>query len=52
MSTHIYSKCGHEEHIFGAGGGEKMCVDYETEFFGSLPLDVSIREQTDSGNPM
>jgi ATP-binding protein involved in chromosome partitioning len=51
MSTHICSKCGHEEHIFGAGGGEKMCADYNTEFLGSLPLDIQIREQTDSGKP-
>lgn len=51
MSTHICSKCGHEEHIFGAGGGEKMCADYNTEFLGSLPLDIRIREQTDSGQP-
>ncbi len=51
MSTHICSKCGHEEHIFGAGGGEKMCADYNTEFLGSLPLDIRIREQADSGSP-
>ncbi|MDD3884099.1 MAG: iron-sulfur cluster carrier protein ApbC [Gallionella sp.] len=51
MSTHICSKCGHEEHIFGAGGGEKMCADYNTEFLGGLPLDIRIREQTDSGQP-
>jgi ATP-binding protein involved in chromosome partitioning len=51
MSTHICSKCGHEEHIFGAGGGEKMCTDYNTEFLGGLPLDIQIREQTDSGTP-
>jgi ATP-binding protein involved in chromosome partitioning len=51
MSTHICSKCGHEEHIFGAGGGEKMCDDYDVEFLGGLPLDISIREQADSGNP-
>ncbi|MDO8294568.1 MAG: iron-sulfur cluster carrier protein ApbC [Gallionella sp.] len=51
MSTHICSKCGHEEHIFGSGGGEKMCADYDTEFLGSLPLDIRIREQTDSGKP-
>jgi ATP-binding protein involved in chromosome partitioning len=51
MSTHICSKCGHEEHIFGAGGGEKMCSDYNVEFLGSLPLDIRIREQADSGNP-
>ncbi len=51
MSTHICSKCGHEEHIFGAGGGAKMCADYEVELLGSLPLDIRIREQTDSGIP-
>ena len=51
MSTHICSKCGHEEHIFGAGGGEKMCAEYNAEFLGSLPLDIRIREQADSGQP-
>jgi ATP-binding protein involved in chromosome partitioning len=51
MSTHICSQCGHEEHIFGAGGGEKMCSEYGTEFLGGLPLDINIREQTDSGAP-
>lgn len=51
MSTHICSNCGHEESIFGAGGGEKMCADYGATFLGSLPLAMSIREQTDSGRP-
>ena len=51
MSIHICSKCGNEEHIFGSGGGEKMCKDYESEFLGALPLDIKIREQTDSGKP-
>ena len=51
MSTHICSKCGHEEHIFGSGGGEKMCSDYQVEFLGALPLDIKIREQADSGKP-
>jgi len=51
MSIHICSKCGHEEHIFGSGGGEKMCADYETEFLGALPLDIKIREQVDGGKP-
>jgi len=51
MSTHICSKCGHEEHIFGAGGGEQMCRDYDVELLGSLPLDIKIREQADSGMP-
>lgn len=51
MSTHICTHCGHEEHIFGAGGGAKMCADYNVELLGSLPLDISIREQADSGRP-
>ena len=51
MSTHICSKCGHEEHIFGSGGAEKMCNDFKVEFLGSLPLDIHIREQADSGKP-
>ena len=51
MSIHICSKCGHEEHIFGHGGGEQMCKDYETEFLGALPLELAIREMADSGKP-
>jgi ATP-binding protein involved in chromosome partitioning len=51
MSTHICSNCGHVEAIFGEGGGEKMCADFHVDFLGKLPLQLSIREQTDSGTP-
>src|ERR1700682_2782228 len=51
MSLHICTNCGHEERIFGAGGGERMGKDYGVELLGSLPLDIAIREQTDSGRP-
>jgi len=51
MSLHICSKCGHEEHIFGSGGGDRMAKDYEVEMLGSLPLDIKIRQQVDSGKP-
>ena len=51
MSTHICSKCGHEEHIFGEGGGARMGKDYDVELLGALPLDIQIREQADSGTP-
>ncbi len=51
MATHICPQCGHEEHIFGAGGGERMAKDYGVELLGSLPLDIKIREQADSGRP-
>ncbi|MBK7354646.1 iron-sulfur cluster carrier protein ApbC [Propionivibrio sp.] len=51
MSIHICSKCGNEEHIFGHGGGEKMCQDYDVELLGSLPLELSIRQLADAGQP-
>jgi ATP-binding protein involved in chromosome partitioning len=51
MSMHICSKCGHEEHIFGEGGAERMGKDYDIEVLGRLPLDIRIREQTDAGKP-
>jgi ATP-binding protein involved in chromosome partitioning len=51
MSLHICSHCGHEERIFGAGGGERMGKDYGVELLGALPLDIRIREQADSGRP-
>jgi ATP-binding protein involved in chromosome partitioning len=51
MSTHICSQCGHEEHIFGAGGGQRIARDYDTELLGSLPLTLKICQQADSGQP-
>ena len=51
MSTHICSQCGHEEHIFGAGGGERMSKQYGVELLGALPLDITIREGADEGKP-
>ena len=51
MSMHICSQCGHTEHIFGSGGGEQMCQDYNVDFLGGLPLDLHIRQQADGGQP-
>lgn len=51
MSMHTCSNCGHTEPIFGTGGGEKMCQDYNVELLGALPLDIKIREHTDAGKP-
>jgi ATP-binding protein involved in chromosome partitioning len=51
MSIHVCSNCGHSEPIFGAGGAERMCRDYNVPFLGALPLDIRIREQADSGRP-
>jgi ATP-binding protein involved in chromosome partitioning len=51
MSFHICPKCGHESHIFGQGGADRMSKEYKTELLGQLPLDESIQRQADSGRP-
>jgi len=51
MSVHVCSSCGHIEHIFGAGGGDRMAREYGVRLLGELPLDVHIREEADSGRP-
>jgi ATP-binding protein involved in chromosome partitioning len=51
MATHVCSSCGHEEHIFGEGGGARMAEQYGVPYLGSLPLDIRIREQADGGTP-
>lgn len=52
MSTHICSNCGHEEAIFGSGGGDSLSKEYGVQVIGRLPLDLTIRETTDAGNPV
>jgi ATP-binding protein involved in chromosome partitioning len=51
MSTHICSKCGHQEAIFGEGGGQALATQFKVHFLGSLPLDPSIRKHADQGCP-
>lgn len=51
MAMHICSKCGHNEAIFGDGGGANVAEQYKTQLLGSLPLDRSIRENGDRGLP-
>jgi ATP-binding protein involved in chromosome partitioning len=52
MSMHVCSNCGHEEAIFGQGGGIAVASDYETELLGQLPLTLQVREQSDAGTPI
>jgi len=51
MSVHICSNCGHEEAIFGQGGGVAMAAKNKIDLLGALPLDIHIREYADSGRP-
>jgi ATP-binding protein involved in chromosome partitioning len=52
MALHVCSSCGHEEHLFGEGGGQRMAAQYGVPLLGSLPLDIRIREQGDAGQPV
>jgi ATP-binding protein involved in chromosome partitioning len=51
MSIHVCSQCGHQEHIFGEGGGSRMAEEHDVDFLGALPLDGRIRADTDAGKP-
>ena len=51
MAVHVCEKCGHVEHIFGEDGGKHLAADYQMDYLGALPLNLSIRVQADSGRP-
>ena len=52
MAVHVCPNCGHAEHVFGSGGGERMAAQYGVPLLGSLPLEIAIREQSDAGVPI
>ena len=51
MATHICSKCGNEENIFGKDGGLKISKEHNVDLLGRLPLDIDIRKDLDEGIP-
>ena len=51
MAIHVCSECGHKEHIFGEGGGQRIAADYKVPVLGALPLSLRIRQQVDAGAP-
>ncbi|KTD25880.1 iron-sulfur cluster carrier protein ApbC [Legionella maceachernii] len=51
MSLHVCSQCGHQEAIFGEGGGQQLGEKFHVQLLGQLPLDSRIRSQCDEGNP-
>jgi ATP-binding protein involved in chromosome partitioning len=48
MSTYICTNCGHEEHIFGHGL-EGECKKRSVSYLGEIPLNKTIRENSDQG---
>lgn len=51
MSLHICSHCGHEEALFGTGGGQRLADEEGVAMLGALPLELGIREHADNGAP-
>ncbi|MCZ6617489.1 MAG: iron-sulfur cluster carrier protein ApbC [Gammaproteobacteria bacterium] len=51
MSVYHCPNCGHENHLFGAGGGEKVAEEFGVALLGELPLAIEIRVQADGGRP-
>ncbi len=52
MAVYTCTACGHQEHIFGQDGGQKLAADAGCEVLGHMPLKPLIREQADSGVPL
>lgn len=51
MAVHVCENCGHVEHIFGEEGGKRLAAEYNMDYLGALPLNLSIRVQADAGRP-
>ncbi len=52
MATHVCTACGHEEAVFGEGGGDLMARESGVEVLARLPLSMRIRETADAGMSM
>lgn len=42
-------ECNKELHIFGKGGGKKMCQDLSVPFLGEVPMEMDLMESEDEG---
>ncbi|MEE9139385.1 MAG: Mrp/NBP35 family ATP-binding protein [Alphaproteobacteria bacterium] len=52
MSYFECPHCGERTDIFSHGGAHREAVRLGTEFLGEIPLDVAVRETSDSGRPI
>ena len=52
MSVYRCSVCGHEDEIFGTGGGAAVAKEYDTQVIARLPLTLETRQQSDAGYPV
>lgn len=51
MSGFVCPKCGELSQIFREGAGETIAKEFNIDFLGKIPLDMSIGESCDSGKP-
>ncbi len=49
MSGYICADCGHEEDLFGKGGGERTAKEMGVPFLGSIPFDPLMVKDGDRG---
>ena len=52
MSTFVCPQCGTRSDIFGHGGARREAERLGVPFLGEVPLDIVIREKSDSGSPV
>jgi ATP-binding protein involved in chromosome partitioning len=52
MSYFCCPNCGHRSEIFGHGGAKREAQRLGMDFLGEIPLDIAIRETSDSGHPI
>ena len=52
MSTFVCPQCGTRSDIFGHGGARREAERLGVPFLGEVPLDIAIREKSDSGSPV
>lgn len=52
MSYFIAPDTGNRYEIFGRGGGQKLCAEYNLNFLGEVPLGMEVREGGDTGVPV
>ena len=52
MSYFTCPHCGERSEIFSHGGAKKVAEELGMEFLGEIPLDMAIRETSDSGQPI
>jgi len=52
MAFYTCPECGHVDHVFGSGGGQRTADELGIPFLGSIPLDPAIVAGGDAGRPV